>query len=144
MKKILILVAAVIVCFSSCYKEKKPAQAFDVLTRHQWKIFSHVSASVDTGVDCRMPSEVEFNIDSTGYFYYYTACDSKDVNKKPFRWVISYDNRNIHLYNLEGVPGTFLAIGLSNYNDTYLECHAPMYNGHFWDGNFISFADRKQ
>jgi hypothetical protein len=143
MKKILVLVAAVAIGFTSCYKEQKPAQAYDVLTRHQWKIFSHVYADVDTGADCRVPSEVEFNKDSTGYFYYYTLCDSTNLHKRIFRWVISYDNRNLQISNIDGVAGSFIAVDLANYNDKFLDLHTEQFDGHFWDGTFVPFADKK-
>ena len=143
MKKLFVIAAFFCVGLSACYKIPKPAQAYDVLTRHKWKIQAHVNADVDTGADCRVPSEVEFNKDSTGYFYYTTPCSTGDNPKKTFRWYISVDNRNIYYSYIEGAAGTFLSVGISSYSDAAARFRsADLYKGHFWDGDFISFGDK--
>lgn len=143
MKKLCFIGATAIVVFAGCYKEPKPPQAYDVLTRHKWKIQQHVLAPTDSGAVCAVPTEVEFNKDSTGYFYYYTPCFPGDNPKKTFKWTASYDNHNLYLTDLEGVAGTSFVIGLSYYNDRYLEMHSrDKYNAHYWDGNFEAFEKK--
>lgn len=136
------IVAGAAVVFSGCYKEPQPAQAYDVLTRHKWKIEAHVFTTADSGGDCRVPAEVEFERDSTGYFIYNTPCAPGDPQKRTFRWTVSYDNLNIHYTDLDGKPKTSHLAALQHYDDQTLRLRSELYEGYYWDGYFRAFEDK--
>jgi len=142
MKKLFILAAAVIVGFSSCYKEEKPAQAFDVLTRHKWIIEAHVNGVVDSGVNCRIPSEVEFDKDSTGYFYYTSLCDPADSFKRSFRWTVSYNNKLLYFATMQGTAYVTQMCAISYYDDKVLRLNGPETGLRYMDGYFRAFGDK--
>jgi hypothetical protein len=138
MKKLLLLAAVTLVCFTGCYKEKEMLKAYVALTDNTWKIQSHTRGIADSGADCRVANELVFNKDSTGFYFYPTRCDSTDIDTLRFNWQVSTDNKNLYYTYIQGDSLFSTVMGLSYYDRTNIRLRGDAHFKRFLDGNFIA------